>query len=115
MTRGRPKNYENPIAISLRCEQFYRDAMRALNKTDAEVYVKGALSFIQENEEDLDIDHLQVLIHDKRTEMLNMANQIENLERVIIQAGLRAKERKKAKTVTLCDDRGNQFVVVDAE
>jgi hypothetical protein len=118
MPRGRPRLYDEPIVITLKCERRLRDVMFYLKYSDRDVYTKGAQIIMDEREGDLKEEHIQVAIQVLRQQMAEIQERIAHTERLMMDARIKREQTariKKKRIILLTDERGQQIEAVSAD
>lgn len=112
---GRPSLYgENTIAVQIRCDLGLHDLMQSFKVPDSEVWKQGATHIARLKSSDLNEQHITALIQAHRQEIQTQQDEIMMLERLLLDAKVREQARKKTKTETRYDERGREYIVVEA-
>jgi len=114
LTRGRPRQYNDPLVVTLKCEKDLHDIMATLRVQDSDVYQQGAIRIATERSDELTEQQIAILIQAHRQIIKDYQEKIMLLERVAIDAKVREQARKKARTETRYDDRGQAYLVVES-
>ena len=114
MTRGRHKSYQEPLNISLKCERPMHELMVSLGIGDSIVYSRGAVEYAKDNAAKLTPDQFDIVSHEMRANIKRIQEDLALMERVRFDNSIREEQRKKKKTETRFDERGQAYLVVEA-
>jgi hypothetical protein len=107
--------FNERVGIFLNTEREIRDLARHMKLPDTDAYAIGVNTYALEHPDKISEQQLTKSIQFDRERLKEMQDRIAMKERVAMDIRIREEARKRKRTITLIDDRGQEYQAVMAD